>query len=814
VERFICIHGHFYQPPRENPWLEAIEVQDSAYPYHDWNEKITAECYAPNAASRILDKEDRIVDIVGNYARISFNFGPTLLSWMETASPNAYQAIIEADRESMEAHSGHGNAVAQVYSHLIMPLANARDKRTQVKWGIRDFEYRFKRITEGMWLPETAVDAETLDIMAECGIKFTILAPHQAGKIRKLRAKVWEDVSDGRVDPTRAYLCKLASGRSITLFFYDGPISKAVAFEKLLNRGEDFVARLTVGFSDQRDWPQMLHIATDGETYGHHHKFADMALAFALHQIEAQGFAKLTNYGEYLAKYPAAYEAQIMENTSWSCAHGIERWRADCGCNSGGHSGWNQGWRVPLREALDWLRDQLTDLFEARSREYLKDPWKARDAYIDVILNRSEENIDKFVRVHGLREPSGMEKSTILKLMEMQRHLMLMYTSCGWFFDEISGIETVQVIQYASRAIQLAQDLLNINLEEGFKGRLACAKSNLAEMKDGAHIYERFVKPAMVGLDKVVAHYAISSLIEDYDDPTQIYCYNVNKEDYQKMQAGDAKLAVGRISVASTITLEAEVAGFSVLHLGGHIFNGGVDTSLENGAYQSMKQEIIAAFEKGSFADTVRLMDRQAGVQTYSLLQLFRDEQRKILNHVIGDTLEGFEHAYRLVYENNRVLMLFLQEAGMPVPKTFLAAAEFILNVDIKRALQAEEIDLERIRNFVNEVTRWHLALDQVDLEFVLRRKLEGMMDALRRTPLDLYLFSKLHTLMELLPSLPLTVNLWHLQNMYFEMVKTIYAEMGSNAKTGDQDAVEWVERFKQIGQALSFNIATVLREG
>jgi alpha-amylase/alpha-mannosidase (GH57 family) len=814
VERFICIHGHFYQPPRENPWLEAIEVQDSAYPYHDWNEKITAECYAPNAASRILDKEDRIVDIVGNYARVSFDFGPTLLSWMETASPDAYQAIIEADGESMEAHSGHGNAIGQAYGHLIMPLANTRDKRTQVKWGIKDFECRFKRIPEGMWLPETAVDTETLSIMAECGIKFTILAPHQASKIRKLRSREWEDVSGGRIDPTRAYLCKLASGRSITLFFYDGPISKAVAFEKLLNRGEDFVTRLTAGFSDQRAWPQMLHIATDGETYGHHHKFADMALAFALHQIEAQAIAKLTNYGEYLAKYPAAYEVQIAENTSWSCAHGIERWRADCGCNSGGHSGWNQGWRAPLREALDWLRDELTGPFEARSREFLKDPWKARDAYIEVILNRSEENIDKFLNGHALRDAAGTEKSAILKLMEMQRHLMLMYTSCGWFFDEISGIETVQMIQYAGKAIQLARELFGIDLEEGFKGRLACAKSNLPEVKDGAHIYERFVKPAMVGLDKVAAHYAISSLIEDYDDPTRIYLYNVKKEDYQRMQAGEAKLAVGRISVASTITLESEVACFSVLHLGGHIFNGGVDTSLGNDAYQSMKQEIVTAFEKGAFADTVRLMDRQAGMQTYTLLQLFRDEQRKILSHVIGETLEGFEHAYRLVYENNHVLMLFLQEAGMPVPKTFLAAAEFILNVDIKRALETQDIDLEHIRNLVNEVTRWHLAVDQLDLEFTLRRKLEGMMDALRRTPLDLSLFKKLHTLMELLPSLPLAVNLWHIQNMYFEMAKTIYAERLSNANAGDEDAVQWVERFRQIGQTLSFNIDTVLKAG
>ncbi len=500
MERLICVHGHFYQPPRENPWLEAVEIQDSAYPYHDWNERITAECYAPNAASRILDNENRIVEIVGNYGRMSFNFGPTLLSWMEMASPNTYQAVLEADRQSTETHAGHGNAIAQAYSHLIMPLANTRDKRTQVRWGIRDFEHRFNRLPEGMWLPETAADVETLDIMAERGIAFTILAPHQADRIARLNSDHWEDVGDGRIDPTRAYLCRLPSGRSITLFFYDGPISKAVAFEGLLNRGEDFVARLVTGFSELREWPQMLHIATDGETYGHHHKFADMALAYALRHIETQGIARLTNYGEYLEKYPAQYEVRIKENTSWSCAHGVERWRGGCGCNSGGHPGWNQEWRAPLRTAFDGLRDRLSGLFEEKSGQCLLDPWEARDAYIDVILDRwSDESVDAFLKGHALGEVAPTERSTILKLMEMERHLMLMYTSCGWFFDEISGIETVQVMRYAGRAIQLAYDLFGIDLEDDLKAGLTAAKSNLANALDGAHIYDGFVKPAMVG---------------------------------------------------------------------------------------------------------------------------------------------------------------------------------------------------------------------------------------------------------------------------------------------------------------------------
>lgn len=338
MERYLCIHAHFYQPPRENPWLEAIEVQDSAYPYHDWNERVTAECYAPNSASRILDEEGRIKDVVSNYARISFNFGPTLLSWLEEHSPGVYQAILEADQKSWDWRSGHGAAMAQCYNHLIMPLANSRDKKTQVLWGIKDFQHRFGRSPEGMWLPETAVDLESLNFLAESGIKFTILAPLQAKRFRKIGEDKWEEAS-GKIDPARAYRCRLSSEREISIFFYDGPISRAVAFERLLEKGEDFASRLLSGFSESRDWPQLLHIATDGETYGHHHRFADMALAYALHYIESQKLSRFTNYGEYLEKVPPTHEVEIVESTSWSCSHGIERWRNNCGCNSGGHAG-------------------------------------------------------------------------------------------------------------------------------------------------------------------------------------------------------------------------------------------------------------------------------------------------------------------------------------------------------------------------------------------------------------------------------------------------------------------------------------------
>jgi len=533
MERFICVHAHFYQPPRENPWLEAVERQESAYPYHDWNERINAECYAPNAASRILDGSGRISQIENNYSRISFNFGPTLLSWMEENAADTYSRIIQSDRESAKRFSGHGSALAQAYNHIILPLANDRDRHTQALWGMRDFESRFGRAPEGLWLPEAAVDIPTLEVLARLGIKFTVLAPRQAAKVRKVGGRSWKDVSGGRIDPTRAYLCKLPSGNRISLFFYDGPISQAVAFEKLLNNGETFATRLKSGFSDKRTWPQLMHIATDGETYGHHHKYGDMALASALDRIEGDGEVRLSNYGEFLSKYPPEVEVQIVPASSWSCSHGVERWRSNCGCNSG-RPGWNQEWRGPLREALDFLRDRAASIFETKGAELLRDPWAARDDYINVMLDRSPENLWIFFEKHSRRQLRPEETSCALQHLEMQRHAMLMYTSCGWFFDEISGIETVQVLQYAGRVIQLAEQTSREHLEPEFLSILARAHSNIPEYGNGAEVYERFVKPAVIDLRKVAAHFAISAMFDGHHE-TPKFCYDIATRDFRRL---------------------------------------------------------------------------------------------------------------------------------------------------------------------------------------------------------------------------------------------------------------------------------------
>src|ERR1051325_5027132 len=403
MDRYICIHGHFYQPPRENPWLEAIELQDPAAPYHNWTERSTAECYAPNSVARILDGQGRILKLINNYSKISFNFGPTLLSWLETKAPETYAAILAADRDSQKSFSGHGSALAQVYNHVIMPLANSRDRRTQVLWGRSDFEKRFGRAPEGMWLPETAVDLETLELLAQTGLRFTILAPHQAARVRRIGERSWRELKGEPIDSSRAYRISLPSGKSLALFFYNGPIARAVAFEGLLSHGERFIERLYGAFSTQHEQEQLVHIATDGESYGHHHRFGDMALAYALDHIESDSQTTLTNYGEFLARQPPSHEVEIIEKSSWSCAHGIDRWWSDCGCNTGGHPSWNQQWRTPLRNTLDWLRDTIAPQWEHHSEPLLKDPWAARDDYIDVVNDRSAKNVENFFARHALR---------------------------------------------------------------------------------------------------------------------------------------------------------------------------------------------------------------------------------------------------------------------------------------------------------------------------------------------------------------------------------------------------------------------------
>ena len=804
MERYVCIHGHFYQPPRENAWLETIEQQDSAYPYHDWNERITAESYGPNAEARILDDRDRIIRIVNNYARISFNFGPTLLSWMRDYARETYDAVIEADRESI-ARFGHGSAMAQAYSHLIMPLANDRDRRTQVIWGIRDFASRFGRAPEGMWLPETAVDTWTLESLAEQGIRFTILAPNQAAAVRPIGSREWHDVRTARVDTRRAYLCRLPSGAEIALFFYDGVVARAVAFEGLLRNGEEFAQRL-LSLHGTADEPSLAHIATDGETYGHHHPHGEMALAYALHHIEQRQLATLTNYAAFLAMHPPRWEVQIEENTSWSCAHGVERWRSDCGCHTGGAPGWHQRWRAPLREALDWLRDEVMPHFEQRASELLVDPWAARDDYIDVILDRRRNTIP-FVAKHARGRLDQKEVTTLLELMELQRHAMLMYTSCGWFFNEVSGIETVQVLQYASRVVQLAGKLFDRPFEKGLLDRLELAESNIPEVGNARRIYEQQVVPARVDLLDVAAHYAVSSLFDDAAPEMRIYSYQVELEHGDRRQSGETVLHVGRARVISEITQESQVVTFAVLHFGGHNLTGGIRRFAGEDEYRTLRDELIRAFSSADLTAVVRLL-ANFPEYTFSLKSLFGDRQRQILYRVLESSVVEAERAYRRLYEENASLMKFLIAQDLPLPRAFRMAAEFVLNRLIRGVLAADIVDLERARSLLEEAEAVRVPLDREGLSYVVEKALERVAYQLLENPHDRDLLERWAGLASFTESLPFDVNLWKSQNVFWELLNTVYPAVRERADASEAEARQWVDLFTSLGELLSVVVA------
>jgi alpha-amylase/alpha-mannosidase (GH57 family) len=476
VNRYVTIHGHFYQPPRENPWTGEVDEEVTARPYHDWNERITAECYAPNAP---------------NYARMSFNFGPTLSAWLEANAAETHDAILAADRASRERFSGHGSALAQAYNHAILPLANHRDKVTQVAWGIRDFEHRFGRRPEGMWLPETAVDDATLEVLAAEGIAYTILAPSQAAAVREPFSR-WVELDGGGIDPREPYRIPLPSGRSITVFFYDGALSHGIAFGELTRSGADFARALLSRFDD-RGRPQLVHVATDGETYGHHFRGADRALQEALARVESSAEARLTNYGEFLERFPPRLEARIVPNSSWSCAHGVGRWTDDCGCSAG--AAVRHPWRRPLREALDWLRDTLAPLYSAAGAALFTDPWAARNDSIELSLDPSPASVERFFERNSIGALSEDEKSTALGLLQLQRNAVLMYTSCGWFFDDPAGLETRQVLRYAARAVELAEEHLGGSLEPLFLRLLERVRSVSGDRPDASELYRKLRAP-------------------------------------------------------------------------------------------------------------------------------------------------------------------------------------------------------------------------------------------------------------------------------------------------------------------------------
>lgn len=790
---YLCIHGHFYQPPRENPWLDRVEVQDSAAPFHDWNERITAECYAPVGAARILDGAGRIAAIVNLYSRISFNFGPTLLSWLERHAPETYAAILEADRESAARFGGHGSAMAQAYNHAILPLASRRDKLTQVRWGIADFEHRFGRRPEGMWLPETAADLETLEVLAEEGIRFTILAPHQARRVRR-RGGPWEEVHDGGIDSRRPYLTHLPSGRSLALFFYHGPVARAVAFERLLSSGEAFLSRLLAVADPAAGESQMVHIATDGETYGHHHRFGEMALAWALNEAERRGLARLTNYGEFLDAHPPDWEVELAEHTSWSCAHGVERWRADCGCRLAAET--SQAWRGPLREALEWLRDTADTLFEQEGGRLFRDPWAARDAAVALHLDGAPGQVERFLARHCGRPLAAAETVRALQLLEMQRHAQLMFTSCGWFFDDIAGLEAVQVLRYAARAAQLAESLTGLPLAAEVETRLARARSNQSRFGDGRGVWRQLVQPHVTTLLDAGARHAVISLFDgDGGVPPGI---EVRTNGAPVQRAGRSRLATGSIRVTMRLTREAVDLAFAAVHFGDHNVVGGARAFPGKERWAELESDIRAAFRRADLPAVVRLIDRDME-RTATLADLPADDRRRVLRSVIAGGVEDARAVYRTLYHAHAQILSFIIDLGVPAPPELLTAAARTVEDAFAAELMRDSPDPQRLRELLREARRLGLDLDGAAHGFTLERTLERLIAGIAAAPGDVAPVEKLAVVLGLLPELPVQVNLWLVETRYHALRRRL-----RDGTWGSEDAA-WRAAFAALGEVLRF---------
>jgi len=809
TEKYLCIHGHFYQPPRENPWLNFVELQPSARPFHDWNERVTRECYAPNTRARVLDQEGRLAKLVNNFEYMNFNFGPTLLGWLEKANPWVYQQIITADLNSRTKNRGHGNALAQVYNHVIMPLADRRDKLTQIRWGLADFEHRFGRKAEGMWLAETAVDSETLKLLAEAGLKFTILSPDQAQKVRARPSQgpagPWEEVTGGRIDPRRPYRVFLDGAERVffDLFFYDGPISRAVAYQGLLHSGAALSARLEQAMGEDKSGLRLVNLATDGETYGHHSRFGEMALAWLFTYLETEPERpRVINYGAFLELHPPDHEVRIIENSSWSCSHGVERWRADCGCRVGSPEGWNQAWRAPLRQGLDWLAEKLASIFQRRGGRLLKDPWAARDDYVSILLNPTPEAKEDFFDRHQKRDLTKAQKSEALRLLESQRMSLFMFTSCGWFFDDISGLEPVQNLKYAARAIDLAQEWDKTDLEAGLMTFLRQAKSNDPAYGDGAEIFRTQVAPARVDPDRAAAHFALGQVLGRNGFEDCPVSQKVRPVKRRRLSAPGLEVLMGEVRVEDDWLGQEAIRGFTALHHGPARL-----TCLVGEApglnLDKITREMRPALEEVSPQQALEIASGYIkSPRRYSLMDLIPDTRNRLIRLLALDVHAQFMNRIREFYDSHREILSLLLETNEAVPETQgylfrLVAGDRLLRL-LEEGRNGQGLNWAELQEVARRMKTLGLNLNEpaaVDLAAAcLRREFQ----ALAEKP-KLETINDIREFLRLAQDLGLTLDLWESQNTFYDL----YHRPGFKENLG-LDAQTALE---ELGRSLGFSV-------
>ena len=700
----LVIHGHFYQPPRENPWTGEIERQESAAPFHDWNARIAAECYTPNARSRVLDSRGRIQDIVNNFERLSFNVGPTLLSWIIAEAPDVFEAMLRADGASQR-RLGHGNAIAQAYNHMILPLATPRDRQTQIHWGIREFQHRFGRSPEAMWLPETAVDTATLESLVRAGMRYVILSPAQAARWRPMGESRWITPAEAELDSRRPYRWSLRDGRGkaredvgIDVCFYDAPLSRGISFQHYLRDAGTLASRIAnaaAGFSDP-----LILIATDGESFGHHEKFGDMCLATLFAREAPQREFSVTNLAAYLASHRPTWEVELLAQSAWSCSHGLGRWQDDCGCSAGGGPGWSQRWRRPLREGLDRLRDALGQIFVEEGGSLLADVWAARDDYIGLLLDPSETTREAFFARHSTHPLSSVEQVRVLRLLEMEHQALLMYTSCGWFFSEISGLETVQNLRYAARAIELAEPFAPLDLEAVLLGHLERAQSNVPAWKDGRHVWESQVRPSRVRAEDAVARLLLEGVLGREIIGQTRYRWDLTPEAIVRKGA----LIMAGVWAVSQVTRETSHFAGACRRDGPFDFLAGIAPWPATGDWTGFLEEAAAGLSAGN-SELTAWTGKHAARQV-RLRDFLADERRAILEEVLAETRGRLERACEVLCNEAFPAAEAMVNTGMRLPAWLAAMLEATWSRQLTQAL--EKLD------GVTEPARYTVAMELV----------------------------------------------------------------------------------------------------
>ena len=678
------IHAHFYQPERLNPWTSELDPEPTAAPDRDWNARILRQCYRPNGAARIFDAAGRVERIVNNYERLSFNFGPTLLSWLERHDPRAYGKILDGDWRSA-LRLGHGNALAQAYNHMILPLANAADRRTQIRWGLADFRHRFARDAEGMWLPETACNPDVIDDLIDAGVSFTVLAPYQAARVRFAGGE-WEDAA-GRLDTGRPYRHAHSdgSGRSIAVFFYDGALAQSMAFDAATVDAHVLLERIASSRSDAG----VVHAALDGETFGHHHPFGELGLAYALFEAAAQRGLQPTNYGSILAANPPVDDVEVVggEGTAWSCSHGVGRWYRDCGCATDSQPGWDQQWRTPLRDALDTVRAAAIAVFEERGRDLLLDPWAARDAYIQVRLGALAPA--DFLERHARGALTDRRQEDTWALLESQRNAMVMYTSCGWFFADVSGIETVYVLRYAARVLGWLDELgVEPGTEEVLE-ILSKARSNKPGGATGADVWRNQVEPAAVTRTRVAAHTALLGLVRSLPAHDQTGNYQVTLSEHRSESRGRLRLSVAHTVVTGRTTGRAGEYAVVALHLGGLDFHGVVAEYPGDEAFHTACERLWEAFPTAGMVSLLQLVGTLFRGETFGLEQALPDGRQEVVGAIFSDLTARFGEQYARLYHDHQRILESLTAAGYQLPRDLRAAAQLTLSDQLERELAA-----------------------------------------------------------------------------------------------------------------------------